>query len=69
MASTLWALALVGGVSRVDGAILFAGISLYTLFAIRLRRRERPESHKVPDRAHDLALGGDAVPSLQREDS
>jgi cation:H+ antiporter len=49
MATILWALflglllTLGGGVSRVDGAILFAGIILYTLFAIRLGRRERRE--------------------------
>ena len=49
MAAILWAfflgllLTLGGGVSRVDGAILFAGIILYTLFAIRLGRRERRE--------------------------
>ncbi len=38
-----WGLALGGGVSRLEGTLLFAGIVLYTLFAIRLGRRERAE--------------------------
>jgi cation:H+ antiporter len=39
----LWALALDGRLGRIDGALLFAGMLLYTVWAIRKSRREGRE--------------------------